>query len=78
MRRIFLTLFILTFVFLYGDIEENIHHADTYYWLGIGEHGDMSAFAKALDYLEKAEIDLENIELPASGKEYFKQQISEQ
>ncbi len=76
MRRFFLTLFILTFVFLYGDIDKDIRHADTYYWLGIGEHGDMAAFAKALDYLEKAEIDLKNVELPEPEKEYIKQQIS--
>lgn len=36
--------------------EENLHHAETFYWLGINEQGDMQAFEKALDYLHDITI----------------------
>jgi tetratricopeptide (TPR) repeat protein len=63
--KIYILIFlIISALFLCSDIGETIHHADTYYWLGIGEHGDMEAFKNALDYLEKAESKLNNANLP--------------
>jgi len=54
MRRFVLLCFVLSIACVFGNVEDNIHHADTYYWLGIGEHGDMDAFSSALEYLDKA------------------------
>jgi len=36
--------------------EEKLHHAETYYWLGINEKGDMQAFEKGLEYLHDITI----------------------
>jgi len=75
MKITFLIIFILTTLFLYSDIGESIHHADTYYWLGIGEHGDMEAFSKALDYLKNAGSRLEKAGLDIENEEFFSQKI---
>ncbi len=75
MRRIVFLLLALSFACLSGSIKENIHHADTYYWLGIGEQGDMDSFARSLEYLDKAEFLLKNSDLPETDKQKFSQQI---
>ena len=59
--KIFLTLFVVFFLYStslhansLANIEENLIHAETYYWLGIAEQGNMAAFEKGLSYLESA------------------------
>jgi len=76
MKRVFLILLLLVSSFLYADIDEKIHHADTFYWLGIGENGDMDAFAKALAYLDSAERELKLSSLDSVEKEVFELKIS--
>ncbi|MCF7912828.1 MAG: AAA family ATPase [Candidatus Cloacimonetes bacterium] len=75
MKIYLLIFFIISALFLYSDIGESIHHADTYYWLGIGEHGDMEAFSNALAYLEKAESRLEKAGIDDEKVKLFKQKI---
>ncbi|MDP8313614.1 MAG: AAA family ATPase [Candidatus Celaenobacter antarcticus] len=55
MKKIVLVLLLLFTTNLMANFEENIHHAETYYWLGINDNGDMRSFSNALDYLTKAE-----------------------
>ena len=37
------------------QIEDMITHADTYYWLGMEENGDLQSFKRGLFYLNKAD-----------------------
>ncbi|OPX28014.1 MAG: hypothetical protein B1H06_03995 [Candidatus Cloacimonas sp. 4484_143] len=55
MKKLVLVLVILFTSNLMANFDEDIHHAETYYWLGINDNGDMQSFSNALDYLEKAE-----------------------
>ena len=62
----FLLAFCLTYA-LFGrsageSVEELIRHADTTYWLGQSEKGDVLLFRRGLDALEKAEALIENLE----------------
>ena len=56
-------LFILVAFFMYSsslhanslaDIDEELTHADTYYWLGMAEQGNVEAFKKGLSYIASA------------------------
>lgn len=66
MRKIITIVLICLVVSLWGDYQKNIKHADTYYWLGIGDNGDMDAFAKAFAFLDKAEQEIKQRSLSES------------
>ncbi|MBL7149730.1 MAG: AAA family ATPase [Candidatus Cloacimonetes bacterium] len=55
MKNLVLVLVILFTTNLMANFDENIHHAESYYWLGINDNGDMQSFSNALDHLKKAE-----------------------
>ena len=76
MKRFVLLLLALSFACLSANIRDNIHHAGTYYWLGIGEQGDMDSFARALEYLDIAESQLKNPDLQETDRLLYSQQIN--
>ena len=56
-------LFILVVFFMYSsslhanslaDIDDELTHAETYYWLGMAEQGNVAAFKKGLSYIDSA------------------------
>ncbi len=43
MKRLVIIIFLLSISLAFADHRSDIYHAETYYWLGINEHGDMQA-----------------------------------
>jgi len=57
------------------DYVLQFRHAETFYWLGIEEHGDMESFEQALKYLEKAESTLKKSNARPHEMEAFASRI---
>lgn len=66
-------LLVICFTFLVADIQQEIKHAETYYWLGINEKGDMQAFGKGLEILDSIKIP---DDLPSINKQNLKAEIA--
>ena len=78
----FVSLFIIvTFLFVFvtdinpsnndQNIDLIIKHAETYYWLGMAEKGNLQAFEEGLGLLEQAEIVLKSKNFDDSTKNYY-------
>lgn len=51
------------------EIDRELLHAETYYWFGMAEQGNMSAFRKGLGHLATAEQLLAEVEVPESDRQ---------
>lgn len=58
-----------------SEIDRQILHAETYYWFGMAEQGNMTAFRKGLWHLSQAEEQLAAVSLSTDDKERYASRI---
>ena len=56
-------------------VEVELRHAQTYYWIGMEEGGNMRAFRRSRDYLQQAERLLQPAQLPDSTIDHLNRRI---
>ena len=52
-----------------AEINELVKHAETYYWIGLSEQGNVDAYRMGLDYLDQAESSLKTADTLETEKQ---------
>jgi tetratricopeptide (TPR) repeat protein len=55
-----------------SEIDELLHHARTYYWLGLADKGNMDDFGSGLAILEETEQRLRGMEIDTEARDAYK------
>lgn len=58
-----------------AQLEENLLHANTYYWFGMKENGNMTAYRQGIAYLQSAEDLLRSAKLSTNENSAYRQRI---